>query len=373
MGASPREDALLELPRHGTPRLPHDDASSAMAGVKAVLALDDEESWRLFRCAQQVPHAVLHAVPLQARSGRSHTGMPGTAGSRGAATLGDSSAGGEAPRLDPTRPLRHFLERESVQTSMGRVAELEERAATGLNGLLEESQRALDATRQRIAAHADRSLRKLQRCGLEAELDLLRVLGSERPGAGTVRRDGPTEAEVSEAARALLAAEPYRPAHTARGAPPLAELLADLAGVCRQTTEGALAASASGRTDGPRRNAAARGALVLVPALADIMLEAERDCEALQLGLSEPVVGPGAAWVKPLAASASPVGGARPFMDSLVQQLEAENDLLVKVRRAADVASPCQAALCTQSMRWPGIAPHPRPPGAPMPGHEQAP
>mmetsp|Transcript_59258 Transcript_59258/g.118606 ORF Transcript_59258/g.118606 Transcript_59258/m.118606 type:complete len:225 (+) Transcript_59258:86-760(+) len=223
---------------------------------------------------------------------------------------------------------------------MARIVDLEEQAAAGLSALLEESQRALLTTRQELAAQADNSLKRSQRCGLEAELELLRTLDAEGRGRasrlGAAPREPPTEKEISELARALLAARPEVPAAPSRGALPLADALEDLIGVCQRTTEGALATSAGERADdifAQRRDAAERRALSMVSSFADLLLEADRDCEALQLALAEPVVGPGAAWMKPLVASASQIGTARPSVDSLMQQLEAENDLLTKVLR----------------------------------------
>lgn len=231
-------------------------------------------------------------------------------------------------------PLQPLPLKDDSQPQLQRIVELEERAAAGLCSLLRQSQKGLSRTKQLVALQADRAVVRSRRCGLEAELRLLqrRARGCEESG------DSSTAADVSEIAESLLTAQPQSTAVNVLGRSALPEQVAELTRLCQQQVETTLATSpaqAESCALARRREAAARSALVAAAGLGDLLLEANRDCEALLLALSEPTASPGATdWLKPLAMSAcAKVGVPLPTSDSLVQQLQAENELLAKVLR----------------------------------------
>lgn len=280
------------------------NGKGGLADVKAVLPLDDEESWRLLQQASRVPGQRAGGGDKYAPPRRPmDTGVMGASAS---STLSGTVAA--AYRTEAGA-------RTGVQPWENRVAELEERVAAGLQALHRESREGVEIVRRNLAAERDTSIERSRRSCAEAELTYRRLPAKGRSPAAA-RGDNTiaeVESRIASLATSVLAAE-----QSGRGklaSSQLPERVALLSRACQRQMDMAPGDAATSR------------AVSAAIGLGDLLVEVDRDCEAMVMALLDTA---DSAWVKRLGLTAaqSQVGTPSPTMESLASQLQSENELI---------------------------------------------
>eukprot|EP00927_Polykrikos_kofoidii_P074690 TRINITY_DN70710_c0_g1_i1.p1 TRINITY_DN70710_c0_g1~~TRINITY_DN70710_c0_g1_i1.p1 ORF type:complete len:328 (-),score=47.46 TRINITY_DN70710_c0_g1_i1:24-1007(-) len=320
-----------------------------MHGLERLLA-DDEESAKLLRLAR--------AVPSGSRSDASASRGPLTSSADGdpvsKAQLREAALTGAELAVKVGRPAGRPVDADVGvggfgQRSLGvettRIAALEARVAGALQTLLKEAQHNLQASLAQEGAENDRSFSKASRSRIDAELSYLRLPASSYAGAAVGRGVlHLSDAELRDMVEngPFLADENGVFGPRGVGPTPIPGLVHGLLEACQH--HHAIARGMDSLLSRPSNATVEARAYALANSLGQLLIEVERECQALALGLAGSGSGfsPGAgqvseeaAWVTRLYAEANrnfASGDSVPLrMDTLSDQLQEENEVLRRV------------------------------------------
>mmetsp|Transcript_85717 Transcript_85717/g.239607 ORF Transcript_85717/g.239607 Transcript_85717/m.239607 type:complete len:414 (-) Transcript_85717:90-1331(-) len=237
----------------------------------------------------------------------------------------------------------HRAEGTNAQPPRSKVADLEGRITEGLESLLREVQLSLQRTRQEHAAENDRLFATAQRRRVDAELEYWTMpIGTSLAGGASVRTL--TLMEIQAIEEQLEA-----PAVRVPGPSRLPGMVEALLEKCQRQHRVAcgmdkLLQHTSGTMHHTSQNTVEGRTLAVAESLGQLLIEADRDCQALALslasgagvghGMDGTVAGPQAQelrWVHRLKAAALANDSdppPPPLMESLIDQLQAENETL---------------------------------------------
>lgn len=199
-----------------------------------------------------------------------------------------------------------------------RVSELEEGIAELLLALLEEERANVKAMKDHSAREADLTLTRSRRGPSEAELSFRRLTSTKSPFA-VEKPPGVIEAELSSLATSLMALDPMTPQRVRSQIQPsnLGAQVDGLMSACQRQ----LSTVYRGDKNSVRALNCARG-------LGDLLVEVERDCQAMALALAGSDGDAPARWAARLGSVSKTLRPTMPHMESLAHQLEMENELL---------------------------------------------
>eukprot|EP00928_Gymnodinium_smaydae_P057298 TRINITY_DN40552_c0_g1_i1.p1 TRINITY_DN40552_c0_g1~~TRINITY_DN40552_c0_g1_i1.p1 ORF type:complete len:350 (-),score=60.04 TRINITY_DN40552_c0_g1_i1:59-1045(-) len=308
-----------------------------MQGLEKLLG-KDQDAFRLLEAARSVPdYEIAKPQPAVVASDDAASSSAATTGVRAQATarrLGGAVASAVGGSTVET------LARPTVS----KVAELEERVAIGLEALLRETRLCLEQRRKEETLANDAALVKSRRARVDAELGFWRGTpvvdtgaSCEPLGAGEIARLREQLAGCSGAA-ALRSTGPSQ----------LPEMVYNLLDSCRNQHK--VARAMDGVIGNERASTAEGRVLAATDALGQLLLEVDRDVDALALalatdsnaGASVGAMPPELSWAQRLEATAraaeealaaeGPGGNVAmpppPLLESLTDQLETENELL---------------------------------------------
>lgn len=301
LGAQPQEEADSNIPTRGF---------SAVSAAR----LAEEPGAAGFGLSPIWSPAV--SSPSWARGGGRGRGGHGASSRREPDAWLHDYSGEASPR--PAQSLyKPAPERPDYHMVGGRYPDLEGSLTELMQTLYKEEQRNVLEMKQRSAREADASLAR-SRCGCgQAELAFWRLAAKsyvEEPAPGVV------EAELSSLATKLLAAAPP-PGERMRleGFRP-SQLPAHVAGILEACQRQVNSVGA--------RDKGAKSALEVAKGLGDLLVEVERDCEAMMLALSGVDGDASRKWAARLGTVSKTLQPPFPDPESLAHQLESENELL---------------------------------------------
>mmetsp|Transcript_8496 Transcript_8496/g.23459 ORF Transcript_8496/g.23459 Transcript_8496/m.23459 type:complete len:319 (+) Transcript_8496:156-1112(+) len=300
--------------------------------VSAAIPADDEEAWRLLRRAEQVPRASLVARAGLAPEALAHA----AAGASGAPTPPSQASASAWPgAVWPastqnsrehmlrapvvSEPADHMLPRPQLKAPLDRVAELEGQIAEGLSMLLQESRQGIVEMRRGTTQDSDRAMIQARHGGIEAELEFRRLTDTGSSSGTTAQQCAALEREIASLASSQPSMSTPSMVHSALGPTQLPNLVSALAQSCQRQAAGSLDDKTIAYT------------VAAVHGLGDMLLEIDRDCQALVLALANAenaeLVGGWSSRLGLVAAERSQL----PSSEALARQLEHENELLKEV------------------------------------------
>jgi len=279
-----------------------------LLGVPRSLLENDQEALRLLRQASLVP----------ARSGYGPQPEPRDE------VLASPAEGIQNVRASSSTAVKRETR---LPAEFQQVADLEDSVVEQLSALLDETKAGVQAARSRASRQADAAVARGRRCCAEAELEYLSLRLKE------AKQKPQNASEVGMLAQQVLAMRPTDVSLEqldSQGAH-LQEQVRILLEACRRRVLFA--------PPGPSENSlAAQQSLDIAARLGDLLLEVDRDCQAMALALSGPDSGLPEGWVELLALAATHGAAAdapEPSLAALERQLSLENEMLrTAIRRS---------------------------------------
>eukprot|EP00933_Yihiella_yeosuensis_P050391 TRINITY_DN48185_c0_g1_i1.p1 TRINITY_DN48185_c0_g1~~TRINITY_DN48185_c0_g1_i1.p1 ORF type:complete len:338 (+),score=73.13 TRINITY_DN48185_c0_g1_i1:65-1015(+) len=301
------------------------DALSGLLGLNPKLFKNDEESLRLLQLASQVPKGdscSSRAVRTkEAKAGQIvGTFVPSASSSSRASYIHTQ----ESNLVSASAPPQ--IRRRPKNFAYQQINDLEDSVAKRLTEILEESKVGVREALQRASTEADAAVTASRRSCAEAELAYMRLTPTTECSADAAAT------EVGLLASDVLSMIPSSEFTTSLGPSGLPEQVAPLLEACSRQV---LMAAAHA----PGNNKAAENALSVTRDLADLLLEVDRECQAMALALFDHDSGLPAGWIELLGLAATHGAASdapQPSLAALERQLQVENDLL----RAALQSSP---------------------------------
>lgn len=371
---------------------PTDDENpfiETLRNVQDVIGTDDQETWDLLRMATQVPKSLgseswsagasrSYGLPPAASSssagatrsaGAGLPSPPPSTSSSGRATGGYSTAAGPQSRSDalasiysrasgaaagalqpsraagvpqpnragaaaaaaPAVPAVYLPAEARLLPPSTRISELEDGAAELLLTLLRQERQNVADLKERAAQEAENSLARSRRTPAEAELSFRRLSSTQSPFAVS-KPPGVLEAELSSLATALLSMP-------APGQRPAAQLPTSQLPAQVDSLVAACQRHLSTVYRGDRNSARSLNA---VRDLGQLLVEVERDTQAMALSLAAGSGDSTTRWATRLGSVSKTLRPTMPDIDSLAYLLEMENNLIREALRrpAPNAADP---------------------------------
>lgn len=322
---------------------PTDDENpylQTLRGVEGGLRVDDQESWGLLRLATQVPRMETStSSPSRPRSAAQHSANIAVPSSPLATSFAGLSGGvPSSPKRQPNNealasiynraggarggapqvPLSTINPEAKVLPPSTRISELEDGVAELLLALLRQERQNVADLKARAAKEGDESLARSRRCPAEAELSFRRLTSSTSPFV-VEKPPGVIEAELSSLATGILSLGPQSAQRTTEL--PISQIPAQVEGLVA-TCQRHLSTVYRGDRNSAR-------CLNAVKDLGDLLIEAERDTQAMAMALTTGGAGDSAGKMAARLGSVSKtLHPSMPELDSLAHQLEMENELI---------------------------------------------